>query len=40
MFGGSFAPAGWAFCDGQLLPISEKDTMVTLNGTTNGGDGQ
>jgi microcystin-dependent protein len=40
MFGGSFAPAGWAFCDGQLLPISENDTLFTLIGTTYGGDGQ
>lgn len=40
MFGGSFAPAGWAFCDGQLIPISENDTMFTLLGTTYGGDGQ
>jgi microcystin-dependent protein len=40
MFGGSFAPAGWAFCDGQLLPISENDTLFQLLGTTYGGDGQ
>ncbi len=40
MFGGNFAPAGWAFCDGQLLPISENDTLFTLIGTTYGGDGQ
>jgi microcystin-dependent protein len=40
MFGGSFAPAGWMFCDGQLLPISENDTLFTLIGTTYGGDGQ
>lgn len=40
MFGGSFAPAGWAFCDGQLLPISENDALFTLLGTTYGGDGQ
>jgi microcystin-dependent protein len=40
MFAGSFAPAGWAFCDGQLLPISENDTLFTLIGTTYGGDGQ
>lgn len=40
MFGGNFAPAGWAFCDGQLLPISEYDTLFTLIGTTYGGDGQ
>jgi microcystin-dependent protein len=40
MFGGSFAPAGWAFCDGQLMPISQNDTLFTLIGTTYGGDGQ
>ena len=40
MFGGSFAPAGWMFCDGQLLPISENDALFTLIGTTYGGDGQ
>jgi microcystin-dependent protein len=40
MFGGSFAPAGWAFCNGQLLPISENDILFTLIGTTYGGDGQ
>ena len=40
MFGGNFAPAGWAFCDGQLIPISENDVLFTLIGTTYGGDGQ
>jgi microcystin-dependent protein len=40
MFGGNFAPAGWAFCDGQLLPISENDVLFNLIGTTYGGDGQ
>src|SRR2546430_6544479 len=40
MFGGSFAPAGWAMCDGQLMPISENDTLFNLIGTTYGGDGQ
>jgi microcystin-dependent protein len=40
MFGGSFAPQGWAFCDGQMLPISENDALFTLIGTTYGGDGQ
>jgi microcystin-dependent protein len=40
MFAGSFAPAGWAFCDGQLIPISENDALFTLIGTTYGGDGQ
>ena len=40
MFAGNFALAGWAFCDGQLLPISENETLFTLIGTTYGGDGQ
>lgn len=40
MFGGNFAPAGWAFCEGQLLPISENDTLFQLIGTIYGGDGQ
>jgi microcystin-dependent protein len=40
MFGGNFAPNGWAFCDGQLLPISEYDALFALLGTTYGGDGQ
>ena len=40
MFGGNFAPAGWAFCDGQLLPISENEVLFQLIGTTYGGDGQ
>lgn len=40
MFGGNFAPAGWAFCSGQLMPISENDTLFALIGTTYGGDGQ
>jgi microcystin-dependent protein len=40
MFGGSFAPAGWAFCNGVLLPISEYETLFNLIGTTYGGDGQ
>lgn len=39
MFGGSFAPRGYAFCDGQLLPISQNDTLFALIGTTYGGDG-
>jgi microcystin-dependent protein len=39
MFGGNFAPAGWAFCEGQLLPISEYDVLFNLIGTTYGGDG-
>lgn len=40
MFGGNFAPAGWMFCSGQLLPISENETLFNLIGTTYGGDGQ
>ena len=40
MFAGNFAPAGWAFCQGQLLAISENDILFTLLGTTYGGDGQ
>jgi microcystin-dependent protein len=40
MFGGSFAPVGWAFCNGALLPISQNDTLFNLIGTTYGGDGQ
>ncbi|MFC7493161.1 MULTISPECIES: phage tail protein [unclassified Nocardioides] len=40
MFAGNFAPAGWAFCDGQLVPISENETLFNLIGTTYGGDGQ
>ena len=40
MFAGNFAPAGWAFCDGSLLQISENETLFNLIGTTYGGDGQ
>lgn len=40
MFGGTFAPSGWAFCDGQVLPISENETLFQLIGTTYGGDGE
>ena len=40
MFGGNFPPAGWVFCEGQLMPISENDALFTLIGTTYGGDGQ
>lgn len=40
MFAGNFAPAGWMFCEGQLLPISEYETLFNLVGTTYGGDGQ
>src|SRR6476646_1647988 len=40
MFGGNFAPAGWALCQGQTLAISENDALFNLIGTTYGGDGQ
>jgi microcystin-dependent protein len=40
MFGGNFAPAGWMTCDGQLLAISQFETLFNLIGTTYGGDGQ
>ena len=40
MFAGNFAPAGWMFCEGQLLPIRENETLFNLIGTTYGGDGQ
>ncbi|HEX4738461.1 MAG TPA: tail fiber protein [Allosphingosinicella sp.] len=40
MFAGNFAPAGWMFCSGQQLPISEYETLFNLIGTTYGGDGQ
>ena len=40
MFAGNFAPAGWALCQGQILPISENDVLFNLIGTTYGGDGQ
>ena len=40
MFPFNFAPVGWQFCDGSLLPISQFDTLFALIGTTYGGDGQ
>jgi microcystin-dependent protein len=40
MFAGNFAPAGWMMCEGQLLPITENETLFQLIGTTYGGDGQ
>ncbi|MCF0070235.1 tail fiber protein [Dyadobacter sp. CY261] len=40
IFAGNFAPAGWMFCEGQLLPISENEVLFQLIGTTYGGDGQ
>lgn len=39
MFAGTFAPAGWALCDGALLPIDQNPTLFNLIGTTYGGDG-
>jgi len=40
MFAGNFAPRGWAFCDGQLLAVSQNDALFSLLGTIYGGDGQ
>jgi microcystin-dependent protein len=40
MFAGNFPPAGWAFCDGALISISENETLFNLIGTTYGGDGE
>jgi microcystin-dependent protein len=40
IFAGNFPPAGWMFCDGQQLAISENETLFQLIGTTYGGDGQ
>jgi microcystin-dependent protein len=40
IFAGNFPPVGWMFCDGQLLPISENETLFQLIGTTYGGDGE
>jgi len=40
MFAGNFAPANWMLCEGQLLPISENETLFQLIGTTYGGDGE
>jgi microcystin-dependent protein len=40
IFAGNFPPAGWMFCEGQLLPISEYETLFNLIGTTYGGDGE
>src|SRR5580704_17509991 len=40
MFGGNFAPVGWAFCNGALMPIDQNDALFNLIGTTYGGDGQ
>ena len=40
IFAGTFAPLGWAFCQGQSMPIAENDALFNLIGTTYGGDGQ
>ncbi|MCB9745839.1 MAG: phage tail protein [Alphaproteobacteria bacterium] len=40
IFAGNFAPRGWAFCDGQLLPISQYSALFSILGTTYGGDGR
>lgn len=40
MFAGNFAPKGWAFCNGQLLPIAQNTALFSLLGTTYGGDGR
>ncbi len=40
MFAGNFAPRGWAFCDGQLLAVSQNDALFSLLGTIYGGDGR
>jgi microcystin-dependent protein len=40
MFAGNFAPAGWAFCNGQMIEISENDQLFALIGTTYGGNGK
>ena len=39
-FAGNFAPRGWAFCDGQILPINQNQSLYSLLGTTYGGDGR
>lgn len=40
LFAGNFAPRGWAFCEGQLLPISQNSALFSILGTTYGGDGR
>ena len=40
LFGGNFAPRGWAMCDGQLLPIAQYSALFSILGTTYGGDGR
>jgi len=40
IFAGNFAPRGWAFCEGQLLPVAQNDALFSLIGTSYGGDGR
>ncbi|HYI01268.1 phage tail protein [Hyalangium sp.] len=40
LFGGNFAPRGWALCDGQILPIAQNTALFSILGTTYGGNGQ
>ena len=40
LFAGNFAPRGWAYCDGQLLSLSQNTALFSLLGTTYGGDGK
>ena len=40
MFAGYYAPLNWALCNGQLLPISQNETLFSILGTTYGGDGR
>jgi len=40
IFAFNFAPKGWAFCDGQILPLSQNTALFSLLGTTYGGDGK
>lgn len=40
LFAGNFAPRGWAFCEGQLLPISQNSALFSIIGTIYGGDGR
>ena len=40
LFGMNFAPRGWAFCEGQILPINQNQSLYSLLGTTYGGDGR
>jgi len=40
MFAGNFAPRGWAFCEGQILPINNNQALFSILGTTYGGDGR